>query len=133
VKVCIPSSDAGGLDARSGAHYGRAPWFHVVETDDDSCVSVQNPACHTREGGCHHTSMLKRLGVDAIAGVMIGRGAHASLTEAGIDVLQVEGLTVRDVRTAVREGRARPMDFGSACEGQHHQHRHGHGHGHCHA
>lgn len=128
MKICIPSDEANGLEARGGAHYGRAPWFHVVDTENDTCVSVQNPACHTREGGCHHTSMLTDLGVDAIVGAMIGRGAHASLTAAGIDVLHVDALTVRECRDAVRAGKAQPVDFASACEGRHHGHEHHHAH-----
>lgn len=152
MKLCIPSSEPTGLDAPSGEHFGRARWFYLVETNDGTYRTIANPSCHTHGGSCHHADMLTSLGVQAVVGAQIGRNARAGLRAAGIEVLDADGSTVRDVADAVRGGRAQPAaDVGCGQhqhgegigrrghghdDGQEHgscgQHRHGHGHGHGH-
>ena len=39
VRLAIPVEDAKGLNARLSQHFGRAPYFVVVELDEDGKIS----------------------------------------------------------------------------------------------
>ena len=33
MKICIPTADNNGMDAKASAHFGSAPYYTVVDTD----------------------------------------------------------------------------------------------------
>jgi predicted Fe-Mo cluster-binding NifX family protein len=40
-RIVIPAEDENGLNARLSEHFGRAPYFIIVELEDGSVTSVQ--------------------------------------------------------------------------------------------
>jgi predicted Fe-Mo cluster-binding NifX family protein len=41
IRLFIPTEEGNGLDARLSQHFGRAPYFVVVEIQGDKVASVQ--------------------------------------------------------------------------------------------
>ena len=134
MNICIPSQDDRGLDSEVNGHFGSAPWFTFVNTGTGEVETIQNPACHTREGGCHHVGMLSQRGVEAVIVTGIGRRAWTGLRDAGIKVYSAPEAGVRDVVRALNQGAAVRVEFASTCSGgfqKSHRHRHGsHGQNH---
>ena len=131
MKICIPSTDDRGLESKVFDHFGRAPFFTLVETQSGKLEVMPNPDCHDGAHGrhtCHHTGHLKARGVDAVVSGGIGRGAFAGLNKAGIEVLIAGPGTVRDMVERVKSGNARRLSLEQTCGGG----RHGHGHGRSH-
>ena len=129
MNVCIPSRNDRGLDAPVAEHFGHAEWFTLVDTDDGRIEARPNPGCHTGAGACQHVGLLQGLGVEAVAGIRIGRRATEALRAAGIEVLSSTAPTVAEVVDALRSGRATAFDLDATCDGHHHGHGHGDGHG----
>jgi predicted Fe-Mo cluster-binding NifX family protein len=142
MKICIPSTDDKGLDSTVFDHFGRAPFFTLVEVESGDLEVMSNPDCHSGDPGhhgqhsCHHTGHLKGRGVDTVVSSGMGRGAFAGLNKAGIEVLIAGPGTVRDVVEAVKSGKAHPLDMDKTCgggrglgHGDGHVHGHARGHG----
>ena len=129
MKICIPTIDDRGFDSTVSDHFGRAPFFAMVDLAGGEPRFVPNPACHQHAGSCHHAPLLKAHHVDAAVGRGIGRGAAAGLGAAGIAVLVAGSSTVSGVLDEVRRGAAVPTTGGVSCgaAGCGHAHRHGHG------
>lgn len=127
MRICIPTDDDRGLQATAAGHFGRAPFFTVVDLDSDEMEVVPNPGCRHKEHRLHHIHQLKGHRVDAVICSGVGRRAWAALTEAGIDVLGAPGQTVAARVEAVRSGAAQPVTERDSCGGPH-GHQRGPGH-----
>ena len=129
MNICIPSQDDRGLESEVHDHFGSAPWFTIVNTENDQAKPVRNPSCHQSVGSCHHIDMLRAKNVAVVVSSGMGRRAWSSLSEAGITVLAAPAWGVKEIMAAVKEGDAPPLALESACSGGH-EHHDGHGHGH---
>jgi len=50
MKICIPSKDPRGLSSEVFDHFGSAPWFTIVDTEEGKVRTIRNPNCHRDEG-----------------------------------------------------------------------------------
>lgn len=108
MKICIPTQTDLGLDAEPNAHFGRAPFLTVVDLDHDQVTSIRNPACHKKEGRCHHVPVLNAHGVKAVVCPRMGRRARADLEAAGIAVYASPEAPVARMVEAFRAGELSP-------------------------
>lgn len=137
MKICIPSQDGRGLESEVHGHFGSAPWFTFVDTDTGDVNPVENPACGTSPGSCHHVGMLARRGIDAVVSTGIGRRALAGLADAGIRVLVAPERRVSAVVDLAKSDGLAAFELDAACAGGFHHgrgqaHRHGQGQAHGH-
>jgi predicted Fe-Mo cluster-binding NifX family protein len=131
MKLCIPTTDDSGMEARVSGHFGSAPYFTLVDLDSGQLEALPNPDCHTSPGACFHVPVLTARKVDTLAVVGLGRRALAGLNEAGIDVVRAHGATVSAVLDSIHAGKAPAMSVDAACGGGRHGHGRGKGHGNC--
>ena len=129
MKICIPSMDDQGLESTVSDHFGRAPYFTLVDTETDQVDIMPNPDCHAGghghgQGSCHHSGHLKARKVDAVVTGGMGRGALAGLNQAGIRVLVASPGTVAEIVRSVKDGTARDLQAEMVCGGGG-GHRHG--------
>ena len=134
MKICIPSMDDKGLESKVSDHFGRAPFFTLVDTESNAMEVMVNPDCHHGGQGqhsCHHSGHLKARKVEAVITGGMGRGALAGLNRAGIRVMVAGSGKVQDMVRSVQDGTARELQADMVCGGgDGHRHGHGHGHGH---
>ncbi|MEJ2503938.1 MAG: NifB/NifX family molybdenum-iron cluster-binding protein [Gemmatimonadota bacterium] len=116
--VCIPTTDDVGAAARLSSHFGRAPFFTIVDVEAARAETVPNPRPRHEKGECDPLGALDGRGVDVVVCRGIGPGALERLRTVGIPVLTTEAWTVGDAVRAFREGRASRVAAG-----------HGPGHG----
>jgi predicted Fe-Mo cluster-binding NifX family protein len=134
MKVCVPTENEAGLDGRLSQHFGRTPFFTVVDGDTGEWVVVPNGRSDHQHGQCGEAAAaFAGHGVEAVVCRGVGRGALVSLQTRGLAVFVTEAETVTQAVAALRAGRLKQALLHDACGGGHgHGHDHGPGHGHGH-
>ncbi len=121
-KVVVPTVDESGLKAQLAEHFGRAPYFAVVELNDNGEISnvrtIPNVGEHAGGMGQTHDHILE-LNPNAIIVYGMGPRGLSGFQNAGVAVLKANANTVREVIAAYREDKLQELT-----EGCHHAHHH---------
>jgi predicted Fe-Mo cluster-binding NifX family protein len=135
MKICIPTVDDGGLDARISDHFGSAPFYTLVDSETGLLKTLRNTHHGHGQGHGHQHGACRALNhtgpddCDAVACRGLGRGAIASLGRSGLKVYAADGAKVGDVVEAARNGSLRrPSEEEILCGGRR---QHGRGGGGC--
>jgi len=119
-KVIIPVSDKKGLNARIAEHFGRAPFYAVLELNDqkiESIKTLENKGEHFGGQGHMHEHILDQR-PNAIITYGIGPRGLVGFQEAGIAVLKANADTVKDVIASYNEDKLQELTEG--CHEAHH-------------
>ena len=119
-KVVIPVSDRNGLNARIAEHFGRAPFFAVLNLDDkkiESVETVENRGEHCGGQGQMHNHIMELKPNAVIAFGMGPRGLNG-FQEAGIAVLKANTDTVKAVVDSYMNDKLQELTEG--CHEAHH-------------
>jgi predicted Fe-Mo cluster-binding NifX family protein len=131
-RIIVPTENQEGLNAKLAEHFGRAPYYTVVELDEKGEVSnvktVPNVGEHAGGMGFSHDHILE---YKPTALVVYGMGPRGliSFQSAGVAVLKANANTVSEVVAAYKDDRLQELTEG--CENAHHQDEH-HEHEHHH-
>jgi predicted Fe-Mo cluster-binding NifX family protein len=129
-RVIVPAEDQKGLNARLAEHFGRAPYYAVVDFDENGEVAdvktVPNVGEHAGGIGFAHDHILE---YKPNAIIVYGMGPRGLITfqDAGVAVLKANANTVGEVVAAYREDKLQELTEG--CEQAHHKDAH-HEHSH---
>jgi predicted Fe-Mo cluster-binding NifX family protein len=122
IRLIVPAEDNKGTDAQVAIHFGRAPFFTMVEMQDGKVVNtkiVPNAGEHFGGQGHPHEKLLS-LKPNVIVAQGMGIGGLQSFRNAGIKVLQTGAGTVKDVVESFQKGKLPELTAGC----QHAQHHH---------
>jgi predicted Fe-Mo cluster-binding NifX family protein len=105
VRIVIPVEDANGLNSRLSQHFGRAPYFAVVELNENGKVldfqMVSNKSEHF--GGMGRPSEnIMRLGPNGVITYGMGPRALGMFQNANIAVLQANKYIVKELIEAYK-------------------------------
>jgi predicted Fe-Mo cluster-binding NifX family protein len=120
-RIIIPAEDQKGLQAHLAEHFGRAPYYAVVDFDDKGKVSnvktVTNVGEHAGGMGFAHDHILE---YQPKAIIVYGMGPRGLMTfqNAGVAVLKANANTVGDVVAAYKKDKLQELTEG--CEHAHH-------------
>ncbi|MGQ9800742.1 MAG: NifB/NifX family molybdenum-iron cluster-binding protein [Candidatus Saccharicenans sp.] len=119
-KIVVPVEDQNGLQARLSDHFGRAPYFVIMELDETGEVSslktISNHDEHFGGRGHAHDNILREK-PDVLAVYGMGPRGLDSMAAAGVTVLRAEGNTVQEVLSAYKNNKLEIL--GEDC---HHSH-----------
>ncbi len=124
-KIVIPTETQGGLAAPLAGHFGRAPYFTVVELDNNTVLNVSavaNVSEHLGGVGSPHDHLTKLQPKAIVVHGMGPRGIMA-FNSSGIEVLKTTAGTVKEVVDAYTAG-----NLGALTEGCPDAHNHEHEH-----
>ncbi len=120
-RIVVPTADESGLNARLAEHFGRAPYYTVIELEENGEVSkvknVSNVGEHAGGTGYAHDNVLG-LYPDAIIVYGMGPRGINTFQSAGVTVLKANANMVSEVVTAYKEGKLQELTEG--CEHAHH-------------
>ena len=121
-KVVIPVADESGLNAQLAEHFGRAPYFVLIDLNEESEVSnvktIPNVGEHAGGMGQTHDHILE-LRPDAIIVYGMGPRGLSTFQNAGVAVLRANADTVKEVVSAYKDDKLQELT-----EGCHHAHHH---------
>jgi predicted Fe-Mo cluster-binding NifX family protein len=120
-RIVIPIEDESGLDSHVAQHFGRAPYFAVVDLDKNGKISnvgtQANKGEHFGGHGHPHENILT-LKPNVIIAFGMGPGGLASFKNARIKVLKAEQNTVQEIIAAFKADSLKELIGG--CEHAHH-------------
>jgi predicted Fe-Mo cluster-binding NifX family protein len=119
-RIIIPVEDQNAIESHIAAHFGRAPYFAVVDFEDGKIKAVKmEPNTGEHHGGTGHPhEILLALKPNVIAAQGMGPGGLQSFRKARIIVLRAKGNTVKEVMQNFKEGKLSELEVG--CEHAHH-------------
>jgi predicted Fe-Mo cluster-binding NifX family protein len=132
MRFAISTEDNKGLDSNVSQHFGRCPYFVIVDFEDDAVKEVKvvdNPYF-----AGHGPGQVPEYIASLEANVMIcggmGRRADEFFDNYGIKTATGAVGTAQEALTSFQEGK---LSEGGNCggHGEGHGHGHGHGHGNC--
>ncbi len=99
-RVFVAATDSGGPEDRVFPVFGRAPTFTVVEVEDGEikrATVVDNPYASAPGGaGTQAAQLVAEKGAEAAFAGNFGPNASGVLAQAGVEMVPVSGLTVRE-------------------------------------
>ena len=120
-RIVIPTEDKSGLEANLAQHFGRAPYYTLVDLDNNNqIVGVRtevNKGEHVGGSGHPHEHLLA-LKPNIFVVQSMGPGCLSSLQDAGLTVLKATGTTVKEITEQFKEGKLSAL--AGACEHAHH-------------
>ena len=125
MNICIPVTDDKGLESRVNAHFGSAPIFLVVDTENGACRAISNRNLNHGHGMCQPLLSLAGERVDGMVVGGIGMGALGKLQAANIQVYLSEHPTAAATVEAFKAGKLKVVTPQTAC-GRHAQGLHPH-------
>ena len=120
-RIAIPVENEAGLEAHIAEHFGRAPFFAIVDLDEKGKVASVKTETNTGEhhGGTGHPhENLLALKPNVIVACGMGPGGLASFQNAGVDVLKATATTVKETVAQFKSGKLEKLTGG--CEHAHH-------------
>jgi predicted Fe-Mo cluster-binding NifX family protein len=120
-RIVIPTEDNSGLEAHLAQHFGRAPYYTVVDLDENNQImgvrTELNKGEHVGGSGHPHEHLLAlKPNIFVVQGM--GPGCLSSLQDAGLTVLKATGTTVKEITEQFKEGKLSAL--AGACEHAHH-------------
>lgn len=129
MRICVPTETSDGLGAAVSRHFGRAPYFCVVDAATGEITSVANRHVEHGHGTCDPVGQLSGLSPDLVVVAGIGGNALGRLAAAGIPTYLTKASTLGHVLAQVRAGGLERVDPSEACRGGAGPgHRHAHVH-----
>ena len=87
MKICIPTGDNKGVEAKVFGHFGSAPYFAICNTDDNTLEFIENTNAHHSHGMCQPMAALSERNIDAV--ICGGMGVRASEAKPAAVVSEV--------------------------------------------
>jgi predicted Fe-Mo cluster-binding NifX family protein len=122
-RIVIPTEDKLGLEAKLAQHFGREPYYTVVDLDGNNQIAGAgvrtevNKGEHVGGSGHPHEHLLAlKPSIFVVQGM--GPGCLSSLQDAGVTVLKATGTTVKEITELFKEGKLCALAGG--CENPHH-------------
>lgn len=108
----VAATTQGGLDDQVSSVFGRAPTFTVVEVEDDEirrASAIPNPHKEASSGaGIQAAQLVVRQTPRAVLAGNFGPNVSGVMSEAGVELVPVSGMTVREAVAAYLSGKLSP-------------------------
>jgi predicted Fe-Mo cluster-binding NifX family protein len=122
-RIIVPSENKDGINSLVAAHFGRAPFYTIVELDAKKQVIEAKTQPNTGEhmgGSGHPHETLIDMEPNYIIASAMGMGGIISFKNAGINVLKAEGTTVKEVINNFQTGALKELTGGCQHAHEHH-------------
>ena len=115
MKICIPTENKDGLNAKVHGHFGSAPYFTIVDTEKDSVEIIDNDNQHHSHGMCQPMNALMGKKIDAVVTGGMGGRAVQKLNKGGVKAYRAIPGTVADIIRQFTKGGLEEITVQNAC------------------
>jgi predicted Fe-Mo cluster-binding NifX family protein len=126
MRVCFPVEIEQGVKSEVYGHFGSAPSFIIVDTENNNVTTINNNDQHGEHGACNPLKKFNNQQVDALVVGGIGTGALNILNQSGIKVFHAQAPIVEENVVLLKAGNLPEFAPQNTCAG----HTHGGGCGH---
>lgn len=117
MKIGIPVAEYHGLDSQVYGHFGSAPGFALVDSENLSIEPVSNRDHDHVHGACSPVRALAGAKPDVVVVGGMGAGALRGLRSLGIRVYRCSGGTIAEAVRQLRTGELAELDDSAVCAG----------------
>ena len=104
-----------GIESKVYDHFGSAPAFIIVDTEQKDVLTVDNKDLHHVHGACNPIMALDGKSVDAMVVGGIGAGALVKLNAIGIKVYGAGASTVKENLALLNENKLQELSVYNSC------------------
>ncbi len=117
MKLCFAVTKDEGAESAVYGHFGSAPAFIVVNTEDNAMSKIINSDMNHIHGACNPMKAIGGTEVDAVVVGGIGLGALTRLNAEGIKVFKAVENTIKDNLALFNENRLPELTMNHTCGG----------------
>jgi predicted Fe-Mo cluster-binding NifX family protein len=117
MKVCFPVEKDEGVESAVYGHFGSAPTFVVIDTNQEHVGTISNANRIHEHGACNPIMALGGKQVDAVVVGGIGAGALMKLNSEGIRVYQAVEPTIKENLDLLRDSLLPELTLNQTCGG----------------
>ena len=117
MKVCFAVLKDEGAESTVHGHFGSAPTFIVVNTENNELSRVVNSDIDHIHGACNPMKAIGGAEIDAVVVGGIGAGALAGLNSRGIKVFKAMENSIKENLALFRENRLPELTMLHTCGG----------------
>lgn len=121
MEIAFPVQENRGLESPVYGHFGSAPVFVIVDTDNLDVRTVENNNLQHDHGQCQPMKALSGNIVDAVVVGGIGGGALQRLNAEGIRVFRAVEGSIADNLELVKSGKCPEFLMNMTCAGHLHK------------
>jgi predicted Fe-Mo cluster-binding NifX family protein len=115
MKVCFPVQKDEGIESQVYNHFGSAPVFIMVDTEDNQVKRVDNSDLHHVHGACNPIMALGGQKVDALVVGGIGGGAMVKLNAMGVKIYGAEAGSVKKNLELLSQNKLQELSMDHSC------------------
>ena len=115
MKVCFPVQKDEGIESQVYNHFGSAPVFIMVDTEDNQVQRVDNSDLHHVHGACNPIMALGGQKVDALVVGGIGGGAMVKLNAMGVKIYGAEAGSVKENLDLLSQNKLQELSMDHSC------------------
>ncbi|HEN20598.1 MAG TPA: diguanylate cyclase [Desulfobacteraceae bacterium] len=120
MQIAFPVQENKGLESQVYGHFGSAPVFVIVDTDNNSVRTINNNDLGHDHGRCQPMKALGGSIVNAVAVGGIGGGALQGMNDLGIKVFRAVEGSIADNLELIKTGRCPEFLMNMTCAGHSH-------------
>jgi predicted Fe-Mo cluster-binding NifX family protein len=117
MKVLFPVQEDNGLESAVFNHFGSAPIFVMVDTENDASETFINRDLNHIHGQCQPLQAIGNAPVDAVVLAGAGKGALKKLQAAGIEIFRAVDGSIADNIGLIKSGKLPKFRLQDACAG----------------
>ena len=117
MKIAFPTQENKGLESTVHNHFGSAPYFVVVASENDELEILDNQDLGHTHGNCQPLAALGGTFVDAVVVGGIGGGALKKLVDAGVQAYRAVEGTVSENLSLIRADKLPVFTMDQTCRG----------------
>jgi predicted Fe-Mo cluster-binding NifX family protein len=117
MKVCFPVEKDEGIESAVYGHFGSAPTFVVIDTNQEDVGAISNANQVHEHGACNPVMALGGRQFDAVVVGGIGAGALMKLNAEGIKVFRAVEPTVRENLDLLMDSALPELTVNQTCGG----------------
>ena len=105
MKIAVTAENNNGYDSKVNTHFGRAPYFAIVDTKTDEVDLIKNEAANASGGaGVSAAQLIADRGVEVLISGSVGPKAYTALTSGNIEMYIINQGTVREAVENFQKG-----------------------------
>ncbi len=105
MKIAVTAENNNGYESEVNTHFGRAPYFAIVDTKTDKIDLIKNEAANASGGaGVSAAQLIADRGVEVLISGSVGPKAYKALTSGNIEMYIINHGTVREAVENFQKG-----------------------------